>query len=723
MRSLSTILVFFLALVASGCGAGKNALLPASDVPDIPSPAQNALNVTIAISPSSATIPVGGNQAFTGIVTGTTNTAVTWSVVEGSADGTINGAGLYSAPQAAGTYHVQATSLADPSRTAIAAVTVTATGQPVSVSIFPLAVSLPPSGAQTFAAIVTGSGNTAVSWSVLEGSAGGTITNEGAYAAPQTSGTYHVMATSQSDPTKTATATVTVVQGAMVTVTMCPDSVTLSPGDSVLLSAFVTGANDPAVTWSVLEGAAGGSVNDMGGYTAPQMAGVYHVVATSVANPSKSGIALVTVVMRTSISPTAVGLPPGGVQTFTATVIGTDDPAVTWTIQEGPAGGTISATGSDAATYTAPAAPGMYHVVATAVVDNSTAAVATVVVSQSVFTMVHPHVGHTATRLADGKVLVVCGWGSDAEAEIIDPIWQTSVTVPTTTRMECTATLLPSGKVLVTGGWNGNPTAPNVMATAELYDPTTGTFTPTGSMLNARYSHTATLLKNGKVLIAGGAVGQLEPVAIAELYDPATGAFSETTSMVFPRQGHTAILLTDGRVILAGGAPTGTDVDYFPIAPAELFDPASGNFSVTGSLTFARILHTATLLPTGKVLVTGGRVGTPDLDAYNSASAELYDPATGLFADAGSMTMSRESHTATLLPNGTLLLAAGSTGPWETPTDGNEIYDPSANTFTATPTLTQPRTSHAATLLSDGSVLITGGVNGLEALNTAEIYK
>ena len=175
-----------------------------------------------------------------------------------------------------------------------------------------------------------------------------------------------------------------------------------------------------------------------------------------------------------------------------------------------------------------------------------------------------------------------------------------------------TATLLSNGKVLVVGGFDGS----SALASAELYDPTSGTWSATGGLATARRLHTATLLPNGKVLVAGG-VGSSGYLTSAELYDPASGSWAATNSLATAREYHTATLLPNGKVLVAGGYNSSSGY----LASAELYDPTSGTWSATNSLATARYVHTATLLPNGKVLVAGGN----DLNTSSVlASAELY---------------------------------------------------------------------------------------------------
>ena len=271
-------------------------------------------------------------------------------------------------------------------------------------------------------------------------------------------------------------------------------------------------------------------------------------------------------------------------------------------------------------------------------------------------------------------------------------------------RLDPTATLLPDGRVLVTGG--GDAIVGGDDGSAELYDPRTGTFSLTGSMAQARWDDTATLLADGRVLIAGGASGSAPSSRVldtAELYDPATGTFSPTGSMIQARFLHQAVLLKDGRVLIVGNASATNEVD-------EIYDPATGTFSQTGSMSQARIYETTTLLPDGRVLVAGG-MSPETLFSSLFTSAELWDPATGAFSPTGSMANGRHDQTATLLPNGRVLVAGGFV-PGAVSDDyptAAEFFDPATGKFSPAGSLTMPTANATATLLTDGRVLIAGG--------------
>lgn len=301
-----------------------------------------------------------------------------------------------------------------------------------------------------------------------------------------------------------------------------------------------------------------------------------------------------------------------------------------------------------------------------------------------------------------------------------------------TPRFLHTATLLLDGRVLVAGGDSSYAAAGQTAeSSAELYDPTNGAFSPTGNMATPRDGHTATLLPNGKVLIAGGGPrinGAGYSLASAELYDPTTGTFARTGDMNVERTLHTATLLNDGKVLIAGGlrrvvGSSPSDTTF--LASAELYDPLTGTFSATGSMNDAWA-DTATLLANGKVLITRGN---PDGPPPYLSSAELYDPAMGTFTSAGYLTTNHTGPSATLLTNGTVLVAGGDVGDGDGASVSAEVYDPSTGAFAATGNLVTGREQNATTLLPDGTVLFAGGHGGTPApgggydnLASAEIY-
>src|SRR5579863_2924900 len=345
---------------------------------------------------------------------------------------------------------------------------------------------------------------------------------------------------------------------------------------------------------------------------------------------------------------------------------------------------------------------------------------------------------HTATLLPNGKVLLTGGTDGSRilnTAELYDPVANTFTALSatmTTARAYHTATLLPNGLALLTGGWNGSPTALN---TAELYDPVANTFTAlSATMTTARAYHTATLLPNGEVLLTGGWNGSGSILNTAEVYEalpPSAQTFTAlSATMTTAREGHRATLLPNGQVLVTGGFNNGSSA----LNTAELYDPVANTFTaLTATMTSARQFHMAALLPNGQVLLTGGTDGSGTV----LNTAELYDPVaqtfTALSATTGTpitMTSTRQGHTATLLPNGQVLLTGGTDGSG-TVLNTAELYDPVAQTFTAlsattgTPiTMTSTRQGHTATLLPNGQVLLTGGGNSTTApaLNTAELY-
>jgi hypothetical protein len=511
--------------------------------------------------------------------------------------------------------------------------------------------------------------------------------------------------------TSSATAPVTI---AAVAIFLNQTAVTIDVGNQFTFVANVTGTVNTGVSWVVQEGTSGGSITSSGLYTAPGTDGTFHVIATSVADSTQTITATVTVAtLMVSVSPASNVLGPQGVRDFSATVNTSLNTNVTWSVQEGAAGGAITASGQ----YTAPTTTGLFHVVATSVQDPGRSGIANVTVVTSGFRptgdMSIGRTAHTATLLQSGKVLVA---GGDAcmfdqyygdcplsSAEVYDAGAGTFAATGkmSVTRVFHTATLLISGKVLVPGGRD---------ASAELYDPTSGTFAVTGSMSVGRSSHTATLLATGKVLITGGQ-NVSGALATAELYDPNSGTFIATGNMTSQRTSHTATLLANGKVLIAGGSNSAG-----ALATAELYDPAAGAGSFTATtlgMVSPRTFHTATLLSNGNVLVTGGgSLSLPNAEVYNVL-------ADSFSATTGPMMGARDSHFAVLLANGTVLVAGGSFGSSGSFTA--ELYNTGSGTFTQTGGMATGRALAAAVLLPvpDGRVFVSGGSDQI----SAELYK
>src|ERR1039458_4497229 len=380
------------------------------------------------------------------------------------------------------------------------------------------------------------------------------------------------------------------------TVVITPATATVYRGKTQLFTAKVSGQSDQTVIWSLDNRI--GSIDSTGLYTAPPSDSDgqrIFVRATSKAVPSESGTATVTLpTIPFSIAPDRVSIVPGASQTFT--VVGLDSTQVNWTVQ---GGGTITSAGL----FSAPSTSGLSYVVATSSANANYSATAPVLVATN--TTVSSPTGN----LQDGR------WFH-------------------------TARLLPTGKVLVAGGAveadYGSCTAGK--DSAELYDSALGTFASTATMTNRRYAQTSTLLQDGAVLITGGFSfdssacvqdGTSPALSSAEIYDPSNGSFAPTGSMAEVRGGHTATLLTNGKVLIAGGDNIGGDVlplVYFDgSVTAEVYAPATGLFTSTGNMVTPRVGQTATLLANGDVLIAGGWSASQNTSI---AAAELYHPAT-----------------------------------------------------------------------------------------------
>jgi N-acetylneuraminic acid mutarotase len=304
--------------------------------------------------------------------------------------------------------------------------------------------------------------------------------------------------------------------------------------------------------------------------------------------------------------------------------------------------------------------------------------------------------------LHNGQVLM------PGTAQLYDPAagkWATTGSMNVARTVGFTATVLQNGQVLVAGGVEAGVNM-TVTSGAELYNPATGTWTPTGSMTTARFGHTATLLQNGQVLVAGGdgtcVSGSCPVLATAELYNPATGTWTPTGSMSAGRYSHTATLLPNGQVLAAGGA-------LFAGSSAELYDPAAGTWATTGSMTSPHDGALAGLLPNGQVLVVCG-VDDPGVPP---CATDLYNPATGTWTfDGIAGASATRNYSLVLLHNGQVLISGGENGTYpakETITTTANLFDPATGNSTATGSMTAPREFHALIVLQDGQVLAAGG--------------
>lgn len=274
-------------------------------------------------------------------------------------------------------------------------------------------------------------------------------------------------------------------------------------------------------------------------------------------------------------------------------------------------------------------------------------------------------------------------------------------------RASHTATLLPDGDVLIAGGFVDERTS---LESMERFDPATGTFAPAAGMMTPRNSHTATLLPNGRVLLAGGFNGDY--LDTAEIYDPATNTVVNIAPLTRARSGHVAVLLASGDVLLVGGVGEG----WTFLDDAEIFRSDTMSFSPAGRMRVARESHTATVLDDGQVLIAGGHAGRR-ADLVIHASAEIYDPATQSFAPAGDLMIRRHKHDAARLQDGTVMIVGGADErDGDAPYRSTEVYDPASRTFTPGSDLNIPRYKLQGTsvMLANGQLVIAGGATSVE---------
>ncbi|XXX77101.1 kelch repeat-containing protein [Sorangium sp. So ce134] len=301
--------------------------------------------------------------------------------------------------------------------------------------------------------------------------------------------------------------------------------------------------------------------------------------------------------------------------------------------------------------------------------------------------------------------------GAGGEAVLVDPAWEPAGSM-SADRSYHTATQLPGGQVLLVGG---RIRGVMPVGSAELYDPTSDSWSLAAPMSTERVFHSAALLENGQVLVAGGeGARDLTSAQSAELYDPAMNRWSTAAPMVTPHVHATATLLPDGKVLVASAHP------YLSEESAELYDPALNTWALTARMNIPRYLHVATALQSGAVLVTGGYGWPGSLDDVETPldRAELYEPVSGTWTLTARTLSPRIGHSATLLPDGKVLVAGGL---YTDPGEVAEVFDPVSNTWTPTGPMSAPRVLHTATLLPSGKVLVAGGTDGMSG-KSAEVY-
>lgn len=694
---------------------------------------------SIAVSPSSPSVPLGSQQLF--VATGTFSdgstqvlSCVLWSssstsIAVISKDASNNG---YVATVAQGTATITAVAAGI---SGSATITIPAPAL-VSITVSPTNLTMPLGTSQQLVATgtysdgstqdLTATANWSSSSSSTTVSSAGLVTAAvlGASTIQATSGSY------------SSSINVSVGAPALLSVSVTPASATLRVGQSQQYQAFGTYTDGStqnltaSVSWFAVPGTAA-SVNSSGLVTAMRQGSVD--VTASYGN--FSGTSTLTIGLPNLISiavlPGTASIPVGSNQQFVAVGSYSDGTtkditsSVSWSSSTGTAS-SISATGLATAL-----AGGSTTISAS---SGSVTGVATLTITTGTIALSTSRYQHSATLLNDGTVLIAGGVSCPSagsctylnSAELYNASAGTiSSTGGMTAARSAPAVLLGNGKVLVAGGYscdsNGNCSS---LSSAEIYDPAAGTFSSAGTMTVARDGHTMTMLNNGQVLIAGGETCTSATLCVAlntaELYNPALGTFTATGNLNKARFNASAVRLSTGQVFIAGGFD-GTNY----ISSGEQYDAATGTFVFNGTLHTPRAGATITVLDNIQVMVAGGT--TCNTPSCPTASTELYY--SGFFYyptyPTGNMTVPRSGQTATLLTNGQVLFAGGfDSCASSCISDGTtELFDPLAVAFSPSQTLSTGRSGHTATLLTDASVLLVGGIDNGVTLSSTDLYQ
>lgn len=333
--------------------------------------------------------------------------------------------------------------------------------------------------------------------------------------------------------------------------------------------------------------------------------------------------------------------------------------------------------------------------------------------------------GHTANLLPDGTVLAAGGELNGAALNSSEVYSASTLSWSTVgnlnvARNNASSVVLPVGSAMVIGGCSGNCQS-STLASAEIYNATTRAWTSTGSMSTARAYFGAAMLSTGKILVAGGctsfnANGCAAVTAKAEIYDPSTGKFSATGSLAVARASFGIAALANGKVLIAGGETAAAD----GLSSSEIYDPSTGKFTLTGKLNVARGEHKAILLSTGNVLVVGG----VDSTGASTLKTETYNPSTGKWTLSGNLNNSRVDFGMAMLSSGNVLISGGTKVTLTTNTvlSSAESYNPSTGVWTKTGSLKNARTGHTSTRLNSGLVLDASGSGSTQDLTSAEVY-